>query len=120
MFLAGARAMGAERGLPMPSRRALVLNAGSSTLKWSVLEMAAGQRLVAEGSVEWRGSAPEDKAEQVRAVLRESAAARSAAAAGHRVVHGGAAFRGPVLVTPAVRLDLAVLVEVYPLHAPAG
>jgi acetate kinase len=104
----------------MPSRRALVLNAGSSTLKWSVLEMAAGHRLVDEGSVEWRGAAPASQAEQVRTVLRDSAAARSAAAAGHRVVHGGAAFRGPVLVTPAVRRELAALVEMDPLHTPAA
>jgi acetate kinase len=36
------------------------------------------------------------------------------------VVHGGAAFRGPVLVTPAVRRELAALVEVDPLHIPAA
>jgi len=100
--------------------RALVLNAGSSTLKWSVLETAAGQPLIAEGTVEWHGFAPERQAKQVRAVLRENAAARSAAAVGHRVVHGGATFRGPVLITPAVRRDLAALVEVDPLHTPAA
>src|SRR6202043_3544276 len=71
--------MGAERSLPRASARALVLNAGSSTLKWSVLETAAGQQLIAEGTVEWHGFAPERQAEQVRAVLRENAAARSAA-----------------------------------------
>jgi len=89
-------------------------------LKWSVLETAAGQPLIAEGTVEWHGFAPERQAEQVRAVLRENAAARSAAAVGHRVVHGGATFRGPVLITPAVRRDLAALVEVDPLHTPAA
>lgn len=104
----------------MPSPRALVLNAGSSTLKWSVLEMAGGQRLVADGTVEWHGFAPERQAEQVRAALRESSAARSVAAAGHRVVHGGARFRGPVRITPAVRQELASLVEVDPLHTPAA
>jgi acetate kinase len=112
--------MGAERRLPQAPARALVLNAGSSTLKWSVLETAAGQQLIAEGTVEWHGFAPERQAEQVRAVLREKAAARSAAAVGHRVVHGGAAFRGPVLVTPAVRRELAALLEMDPLHTPAA
>src|SRR5579864_2502257 len=106
--------------LPMKPPRALVLNAGSSTLKWSLLETAAGQRLLAEGTVEWHGFAPERQAEQVRAVLRENAAARSAAAVGHRVVHGGATFHGPVLVTPAVRRELAALTEVDPLHTPAA
>jgi len=104
----------------MPSPRALVLNAGSSTLKWSVLEMEGGQRLVAGGTVEWHGFAPERQAEQLRAVVRESSAARSVAAAGHRVVHGGARFRGPVRITSAVRQELASLVEVDPLHAPAA
>ncbi|MBV8199963.1 MAG: acetate/propionate family kinase, partial [Acidobacteria bacterium] len=40
--------------------------------------------------------------------------------AGHRVVHGGPRFRGPVRITPAVRQALASLVEVDPLHAPAA
>src|ERR1700688_3350814 len=103
--------MGAERRQPNPSAHALVLNAGSSTLKWSVLETAAGQRLIADGTVEWHGFAPERQAEQVRAVLSENAAARSASAVGHRVVHGGGAFRRAVLVPPAVRRELAALLE---------
>jgi acetate kinase len=105
---------------PMPSPRALVLNAGSSTLKWSVLEMDGGQRLIAGGTVERHGFAPERQAEQLQAVLRESAAVQSVTAAGHRVVHGGARFRGPVRITPAVRQALASLVEVDPLHLPAA
>src|ERR1700688_4153541 len=108
--------MGAERSLPQAPALALVLNAGSSTLKWSVLKTAAGQQLIAEGTVEWHGFAPERQAEQVRAVLRENAAARSAAAVGHRVVHGGAAG----LFTPAVRRELAALLEMDPLHTPAA
>ena len=104
----------------MTVKRALVLNAGSSTLKWSVLEAEGEQRLVADGSVDWQGSAPERQAEQVRAVLRDEPAARSAEAVGHRVVHGGAEFHGPVLVTPEVRQALEALTEIDPLHTPAA
>ncbi|MBV8201491.1 MAG: acetate/propionate family kinase [Acidobacteria bacterium] len=104
----------------MPLRRAMVLNAGSSTLKWSVLEVPGGPRLVADGTVEWHGFAPERQAEQVQAVLRDHAEARAVEAVGHRVVHGGAAFRGPVRITPAVRQALAALVEIDPLHTPAA
>jgi acetate kinase len=122
-------------------KRALVLNAGSSTLKWSVLEAGddlepheqrtewrtqrrperrPAQRPVAAGTVEWQGLAPEGQAERVRAVLREVPEARAVAAAGHRVVHGGARFRGPARITAEVRQALAALVEIDPLHTPAA
>ena len=53
-------------------------------------------------------------------MLREAAAAGAVDAVGHRVVHGGAAFRGPVRVTAEVRQALAALVEIDPLHVPAA
>jgi len=104
----------------MPLQRALVLNAGSSTLKWSVLEVRGGPRPLALGTVEWQGSAPERQAEQVQAVLRGQAVAGSVQAVGHRVVHGGTAFRAPVRITAAVREALAALAEIDPLHIPAA
>lgn len=39
-------------------------------------------------------------------------------AAGHRVVHGGDRFQGPVLVDPAVLDELERLVSLAPLHQP--
>jgi acetate kinase len=110
-------------------KRALVLNAGSSTLKWSVLEAGDDlerherrpeQRPVAAGTVEWQGLAPERQAERVRSLLREVPEALTVSAAGHRVVHGGARFRGPARITPEVRQALAALVEIDPLHTPAA
>jgi acetate kinase len=102
--------------------RALVLNAGSSTLKWSLLETGGEQRLLAGGTLDWHGGGrdPAGLAEQLRAVLREAAAAGSAGAVGHRVVHGGAAFRGPVRVTAEVRQALGALAELDPLHTAAA
>ena len=37
---------------------------------------------------------------------------------GHRVVHGGAKYAGPCIVTPAVLDDLRGLVPLAPLHQP--
>jgi acetate kinase len=37
---------------------------------------------------------------------------------GHRVVHGGAKFTGPVVVTPAILEELRALVPLAPLHQP--
>jgi acetate kinase len=107
--------------------RALVLNAGGSTLKWSVLSAGgAGERPsgapapIAAGTVEWHGADRGQQAEQVGAVLRDAAGAGAVDAAGHRLVHGGGRFHGAVRITPEVRRALGELVELDPLHTPAA
>ncbi len=123
----------------------LVLNAGSSSLKFSVLE-AGSERILAEGLADWSrapgqlrihgadsadrvetlGSADHQGAFQhVIAVLAGggSAALRgqeSIAAVGHRVVHGGAVYTASVLITPEVIRAIAGLGELAPLHTPAN
>ncbi len=72
--------------------RVLVLNAGSSTLKWTLLE-GRDRTTIQSGEQEW--SARDDRAQQVRATLREVSAFD---AVGHRVVHGGTRFRHPVVI----------------------
>jgi acetate kinase len=75
----------------------LVVNAGSTSLKLTLVDEDGGSRPVA--SVE---DAPR------------------AAAVGHRVVHGGERFTEPTLIDDAVAAELASLVELAPLHnAPA-
>src|SRR5207247_4878923 len=37
---------------------------------------------------------------------------------GHRVVHGGARFAGPTIITPEVLADLRALIPLAPLHQP--
>ena len=37
---------------------------------------------------------------------------------GHRVVHGGARYTGPTIVTPEVLADLRALIPLAPLHQP--
>jgi acetate kinase len=102
--------------------RALVLNAGSSTLKWSLLATGGEQRLLAGGTLDRHGGGPDaaDAAEQLRPVLREAAARGPAGAVGHRVVHGGAAFREPVRITAEVRRALGDVAELDLLHTAAA
>jgi acetate kinase len=124
--------------------RVLLLNAGSSSLKATLVE-AGGGRVLAQASADWAGpvtryvrSGPADAqvseevpwrghAEAVERVLRDlvgapgrsSAPAPPLAAVGHRVVHGGA-FRASVRIAPEVRSRIAALAELAPLHNPPG
>ena len=50
--------------------------------------------------------------------LRQHQEGRKLVAIGHRVVHGGEAFSGPVLVDDAVVQALEALVPLAPLHQP--
>ena len=112
----------------------LVLNAGSSSIKFSVFA-GASLALVQKGEVEPIGAAARlragagvDRAVAARthdeaigvvhAFLGEAGAAAGYAAIGHRVVHGGTAFVEPVLVDPAVLATLDGLAALAPLHQP--
>lgn len=92
--------------------RVLVVNAGSSSLKLSLLNddntLAGGDELPAVGG--------EFDPEAVTAVLRRLGTA--ADAVGHRVVHGGTQFTGPVRIDAAVRKKLDDLTGLAPLHQP--
>ena len=95
---------------PGASRRVLVLNAGSGTLKWTLLDGTATLRT---GTEAWRTIEPARRTEQIRAVLHGIARFD---AVGHRVVHGGARFVEPVLLSREVRAELEALVALDPLH----
>jgi acetate kinase len=124
---------------------ALVLNAGSSSLKFCVYRRPAAQdwMLGARGQIEGIGSSPRFSAKDGTGAkmpdgpvdtkaVRDAASALDALAAwlrstfgaarilgvGHRVVHGGARFDGPVVVTPQVLEELEALVALAPLHQP--
>ena len=123
---------------------ALVLNAGSSSLKFCVYERPDEKawRLAARGQVDGIGSAPKFVAkDEAGATLEErtlGAGVKDGKAAlgvlaewlagrfggsrvlgvGHRVVHGGTKYAKPVLVTPEVIADLKALVPLAPLHQP--
>ena len=101
--------------------RVLVLNAGSSSLKASVIEIGRREPLAAT-SVGWGSDATRviDRRATVAAAFAElwraGIAPDSLVGAGHRVVHGGTRFVRPTLVDDAVLAGLAELEELAPLH----
>jgi acetate kinase len=88
----------------------LVLNCGSSSLKYAVFD---AERAVLRDTVD----AVTDHRSAVSAVIERLAA--PPAAVGHRVVHGGPDHDAPARIDPALRQALAGLVPLSPLHLPA-
>jgi acetate kinase len=84
----------------------LVVNAGSSSLKLRLLD---GDTLVSSGDLD-----PRDE-QGVAAWLAQQPAA---AAAGHRIVHGGVDFVEPVRIDASVVARLTALTDLAPLHQP--
>lgn len=127
------------------ARALVVLNAGSSSLKFQVFELLerTEPRLVWKGLYEGlRGATrfivrdiggqtldqvswdPGDNVGHEEALvhlvawLRENKERLELAAVGHRVVHGGASFCGPVLVDASVIEAMDALIPLAPLHQP--
>jgi len=92
----------------------LVVNAGSSSLKLSVVgpgdETLASRELAAPRAVV--------DPDELRRALGDEGGLGGADAVGHRIVHGGSRFRSAVVVDPEVRDALAELVDLAPLHQP--
>jgi acetate kinase len=89
----------------------LVVNAGSSSLKLSVLR-PDGSVAVQHDVGDWDGSAEASGLGEFLAGLS------GVAAAGHRVVHGGRRYTGPVLIDDDVLAGLEALTDLAPLHQP--
>ena len=111
--------------------RVLVLNAGSSSLKASVLDVEAGaarsmSEPVASETVAWGSDASRGAPaiDTVDAVLDRFAAQgaplSSVDVVAHRVVHGGRAFTAPTRVDDAVIGELETLARLAPLHLPVA
>ncbi|WOO97172.1 acetate/propionate family kinase [Micrococcus terreus] len=109
----------------------LIINSGSSSLKYQVREIhddgsEPDQPILTKGLVERIGvpgsGIPDHAAalEQVDAHLEEVLAGRTIDAAGHRVVHGGERFSAPALVTMEVIRAIERLAPLAPLHNPAA
>jgi acetate kinase len=97
----------------------LVVNSGSSSVKYQVFDADHG--VVAKGLVERIGE-PDGPADH-DAALRDAAAdmrldAPELVAVGHRVVHGGADFRAPTVITDQVIAAIERLTPLAPLHNP--
>ena len=110
----------------MTDRVVLVLNAGSSSLKYQLIEPDSSKSL-ADGVVEQIGESSSPVADHAAALqvafekLSEDGIDLKAcglAAVGHRVVHGGAIFYRPTLVDDTVIAELKQLSMLAPLHNP--
>ncbi|OBF92874.1 acetate kinase [Mycobacterium sp. 852002-51163_SCH5372311] len=104
----------------------LVINSGSSSLKFQLVEPASG-RSRAGGLVERIGEESSPVADHDAALRRAFDELADAgfelktvdlAAVGHRVVHGGKRFYRPTLLDDAVVSELEELSELAPLHNP--
>lgn len=124
----------------------LVLNCGSSSLKYQLIEMD-GEKVMAKGLVERigiEGSRIKHTKTGMDAVTREAPFPTHTAAikyvldilvdpeygvlkdldelyaTGHRIVHGGEKFTKSVLVTPDVLKGIEEVIPLAPLHNPAN
>jgi acetate kinase len=135
-------------GRSAPTELALVLNAGSSSLKFAVYARLAAKAVhpawcvEASGQIEGIGTAPKFKARaaggetlaekdlgaaardargalaELAAWLRSHFGAAKLVGIGHRVVHGGSRYGAPVVVTDEVLAELKALIPLAPLHQP--
>ncbi|MFG1878490.1 acetate/propionate family kinase [Sphaerisporangium sp. NPDC049003] len=101
----------------------LVVNAGSSSVKYQLVDLDGPIRLK-EGKIERIGEPGSDVPDHEAALLRvaEDVSMDSAdlTAIGHRVVHGGPLFTGPVLITDDVVKQIEEAVPLAPLHNPSN
>ncbi|RKN09330.1 acetate kinase [Streptomyces radicis] len=124
--------------------RVLVLNSGSSSVKYQLLDMADRSRLAtglverigersarhvhtpADGEPRERERPVADHAEALEAAADELAAdglgldSPELLAVGHRVVHGGRRFSEPTVVDDSVLAAIERLSPLAPLHNPAN
>lgn len=106
----------------------LVLNAGSSSLKYQLVVPESGE-VRASGIVERIGESGSEAADHAAALevmgtqLRDDGVHLddvALRAVGHRVVHGGADFSEPVVIDDAVLDRIRQLSALAPLHNPAA
>jgi acetate kinase len=103
--------------------RVLVLNAGSSTLKASVLDGESRDPLFAT-TLDWGADASRATSREadfealLERLVVEGIPVGSIEAVGHRVVHGGTRYTEPVVVDDTVLAGLDELADLAPLHNP--
>lgn len=99
--------------------RILVINSGSSSIKYKLFEMPA-ERLIQKGAIEHigeEGSKVKDHYSGLKLIL---SGIRGVSGIGHRVVHGAEKFRKPVLITAQVIKKIKECCLIAPLHNPAN
>jgi len=124
----------------------LVINCGSSSVKFSLVQALTGETLLSglaqcllsqdanitikqsqdcenQNKEIFKLKAPFDHQSALRVLvdkLAEYSLVAKMKAVGHRVVHGGESYAQPTLITPEVELSIAKLAKLAPLHNPAN
>jgi len=94
----------------------LVLNAGSSSIKYAVFRQA--ERVLSGQRERLAGGGHRAAIRELLEELPSHFPGKAVAAVGHRVVHGGNRYTAPVVVTATVLADLEQLIPLAPLHEP--
>jgi len=102
-------------------RKVLVVNSGSSSLKYQLFDMKSETRL-AKGLVERIGcGGPATHADALKSVVAALGDnAKGIDAIGHRILHGGEVFKDSALMNKANMAKAKKLVKFGPLHMPAN
>ncbi len=101
-------------------RKVLVVNSGSSSLKYQLFDMKTETRL-AKGLVERIGAGgPKNHAEALKKVVADLGNPTDIDAIGHRILHGGEVFKDSARMDRANMAKAKKLVKFGPLHMPAN
>lgn len=118
----------------------LVLNCGSSSAKFAVIDPGSSRELTSgiaqrlcskEASLDWKrdgkkssrpisGAGHEEALRAVVDLLREAGLADGLLGVGHRVVHGGSKFSGSIAITKEVVAMIEECIPLGPLHNPSN
>ncbi len=122
----------------MTGKKILVINCGSSSIKYRLFDVCVTLKnngahyvLLRKGLIEKIGqkdSSVKNHKDGIRIVLDDLIAAKETNlkslgeifAIGHRVVHGGVAFNKPTVITEEVISKIRECIELAPLHNPAN
>ncbi|MGO1190856.1 acetate kinase [Vibrio casei] len=124
------------------SKLVLVLNCGSSSLKFAIVDAESGDELLSglseclglpEARIKWKLDGKHEAqlghgaahAEALKFIVETILASKpelgeGVGAIGHRVVHGGEKFTKSVLITEAVIQEIKDVTALAPLHNPAA
>lgn len=94
----------------------LVINSGSSTVKFALLTFAPEPSLVCRGTLDQPPDAT--TVDRIAERVGDRLTAHPPAAVGHRIVHGGPSLSEPQVVTEELLVTLARLVHFAPNHLP--
>lgn len=102
------------------SKYLLVLNAGSSTVKYTLFEIGVELQSILNGVIEYKpGDSDHIKKidDEIESKL-EGSFKDYLVAIGHRVVHGGKLFHEPAVINDQILAQLKALIPLAPLHQP--